>query len=307
MAGPIPKPIRCRRSGTRSKSSANGPICGRGRTRSARSPACATASAASIHDFFQEEGFLYIHTPIITASDCEGAGAMFRVTTLDPAKPPRTENGEVDYAQDFFRPAGVSHRARPARRRNLRLGARQDLHVRPDVSRGELQHLAAPGRVLDGRAGDGVLRPDRQHGAGRAFLKRIFSDVLDALRRGHGVLQRAHRQDGRRDAARTSSTATSAGCRYTEAVEILESVRQEVRVSRRVGQRPASRARALPHRRAIQRAGDPLRLPAAIKPFYMRVNDDGKTVRAMDVLVPGSARSSAAASAKSGSTCSKRA
>ena len=60
----------------------------------------------SIHDFFQEEGFLYLHTPIITASDCEGAGEMFRVSTLDPAKPPRNDKGEVDYAQDFFqRPA----------------------------------------------------------------------------------------------------------------------------------------------------------------------------------------------------------
>jgi len=55
----------------------------------------------SIHDFFQEEGFYYIHTPIITASDCEGAGQMFRVTTLDPANPPRVDE-EVDYAQYFF-------------------------------------------------------------------------------------------------------------------------------------------------------------------------------------------------------------
>src|SRR5262249_14202980 len=59
----------------------------------------------SIHDFFQEQGFLYIHPPIITASDCEGAGAMFRVTTIDPAKAPLA-NGQVDYSKDFFsRPA----------------------------------------------------------------------------------------------------------------------------------------------------------------------------------------------------------
>ena len=59
----------------------------------------------SIHRFFQQRGFLYVHTPIITASDCEGAGAMFRVSTIDPDKPPKTA-GKVDYAQDFFgRPA----------------------------------------------------------------------------------------------------------------------------------------------------------------------------------------------------------
>src|SRR6266404_4556557 len=56
----------------------------------------------SIHDFFQERGFLYIHTPIITASDCEGAGALFRVTTIDPDKAPRAETGGVDYTKDFF-------------------------------------------------------------------------------------------------------------------------------------------------------------------------------------------------------------
>src|SRR5580704_4195517 len=56
----------------------------------------------SIHNFFQERGFLYIHTPIITASECEGAGAMFRVTTIDVDKPPRTETGGVDYTKDFF-------------------------------------------------------------------------------------------------------------------------------------------------------------------------------------------------------------
>ena len=56
----------------------------------------------SIHDFYQDRGFLYVHTPIITASDCEGAGEMFRVSTLDPANAPRNDEGGVDYTQDFF-------------------------------------------------------------------------------------------------------------------------------------------------------------------------------------------------------------
>ncbi|HBF33966.1 TPA: asparagine--tRNA ligase, partial [Candidatus Sumerlaeota bacterium] len=58
--------------------------------------------AYATHRFFQERGFMYLHSPIITASDCEGAGAMFQVTTLDPANPPRNENDQVDYQQDFF-------------------------------------------------------------------------------------------------------------------------------------------------------------------------------------------------------------
>ena len=61
-----------------------------------------SAAAFAIHRFFQERGFVYAHTPLITGSDCEGAGEMFRVTTLDPENPPRTEDGQVDYKQDFF-------------------------------------------------------------------------------------------------------------------------------------------------------------------------------------------------------------
>ncbi len=58
--------------------------------------------AFAIHQFFQERGFVYVHTPIITGSDCEGAGELFRITTIDADKPPRREDGSIDYAQDFF-------------------------------------------------------------------------------------------------------------------------------------------------------------------------------------------------------------
>src|SRR5699024_10339937 len=61
-----------------------------------------SVAAMAIHEFFQERGFVYVHTPLITASDCEGAGEMFEVTTLDMANPPRNEDGSVDYSQDFF-------------------------------------------------------------------------------------------------------------------------------------------------------------------------------------------------------------
>jgi asparaginyl-tRNA synthetase len=61
-----------------------------------------SALAQGVHQFFQDRGFVYVHTPIITGSDAEGAGEMFRVTTLDVADPPRTPEGKVDYHQDFF-------------------------------------------------------------------------------------------------------------------------------------------------------------------------------------------------------------
>ncbi|MDQ9766411.1 amino acid--tRNA ligase-related protein, partial [Acinetobacter baumannii] len=61
-----------------------------------------SVAAFAIHKFFNERGFVYVHTPIITGSDCEGAGEMFHITTLDMDNPPRTEDGKVDYSQDFF-------------------------------------------------------------------------------------------------------------------------------------------------------------------------------------------------------------
>ena len=68
-----------------------------------------SVAAFAIHEFFQNRGFVYVHTPIITASDCEGAGEMFRVTTLDPQNPPLTEDGQVDFSQDFFgKPANLT-------------------------------------------------------------------------------------------------------------------------------------------------------------------------------------------------------
>ena len=75
-----------------------------------------SVAAHAIHCFFQDRGFVYVHTPIITASDCEGAGEMFRVTTLDLENPPRTEDGKVDYSQDFFGKPRQPDRLRPAQR-----------------------------------------------------------------------------------------------------------------------------------------------------------------------------------------------
>ena len=116
------------------------------------------ALSFAIHRFFQERGFLYIHTPIITGSDAEGAGEMFGVTTLDLLNLPRTPSGEIDRSQDFFRSAGLSDGQRSARSRDLRPGLLQRVYLWADVSSRELQHPPPPGRILDGRTRDCVLR-----------------------------------------------------------------------------------------------------------------------------------------------------
>ena len=126
-----------------------------------------SVAAYAIHKFFQERGFVYVHTPIITASDCEGAGEMFRVTTLDLENVPRTEDGTVDYTQDFFgKPANLTVSGQ-LQGGELRHGLRRCLHLRPHLPRGELQHPAPRRRVLDDRAGDRLRRPEGRHGPGR--------------------------------------------------------------------------------------------------------------------------------------------
>ena len=113
-------------------------------------------------------------------------------------------------------------------------GAGQDLHLRPDLPRRELEHVAAPGRVLDGRAGDGLLRPADNMDLAERLSEAHLPRRARTLPRRHAVLQRADRQDGDRHAASTSSTATSSACLHRSDRDPGE-VRREVRVSRSPG------------------------------------------------------------------------
>ena len=114
--------------------------------------------AHSIHQFFHTHGFYWVNTPIITSSDAEGAGEMFRVSTLDQMNLPRDAAGKDRLHAGLLRPRDVSHGVGAAQRRGLLPRAIEGLHVRSDVPRGELEHEPAPGRVLDDRAGDRLCR-----------------------------------------------------------------------------------------------------------------------------------------------------
>lgn len=240
----------------------------------------------SIHDFFQEEGFLYLHTPIITASDCEGAGAMFRVSTIDPEKPPRTEQGEVDYQQDFFgRPAYLTVSGQLEG--EIYATALGKIYTFGPTFRAEnsntTRHLAEFW-MIEPEAAFFEL-PDNMALAER-FLKRICRDVLadcgedlqlfadhvdkTVLERLHNVVEHDFRR-----------------LSYTEAVELLKDSGKSFEFPIAWGSDLQAE-----HERYLteEKFREPVILydyPATIKPFYMRVNDDGRTVRAMDVLVPG--------------------
>ena len=115
-------------------------------------------TAYAIHKFFQERGFVYVHTPLITGSDCEGAGEMFQVTTLDLNNVPRKEDGTVDYSKDFFKQGDEPDSQRPAQRRDLCPGFPEYLYLRPHIPGRELQHYKACGGVLDDRSRRWLLR-----------------------------------------------------------------------------------------------------------------------------------------------------
>lgn len=238
----------------------------------------------SIHAFFQEQGFLYIHTPIITASDCEGAGEMFKVTTLDLANPPKAE-GKIDYSKDFFhRPAYLTVSGQL--QGEIFACALGKIYTFGPTFRAEnsntSRHLAEFWMVEPEMA---FYELTDNMDLAEAFLKRIFHDVLEQEAED---LQFFNARIDDTVIATLEAIVASQFVRlsYTEAVEQLEKSGQPFEF-------PVSWGRDLQaeHERYLteQVFRCPVILydyPRTIKPFYMRVNDDGKTVRAMDILVP---------------------
>ena len=242
------------------------------------------AMAYGIHRFYQERGFQYIQTPMITASDAEGAGSMFRVTTLDLQDPPRRD-GAVDAAEDFFgRPTYLTVSGQLEA--EIFALALSDVYTFGPTFRAEnsntSRHLAEFWMVepevafcdLDGLAD---LAED--------FLKYIFSYALDTCPEEIEFFNQWYDK---------STIATLEGIinssferlTYTEAVELLKSSGETFDFPVEWGLDLQSE-----HERYLteKRVGKPVVVtdyPKDIKAFYMRVNDDGKTVRAMDVLVP---------------------
>ncbi len=239
----------------------------------------------SIHNFFQEEGFLYIHAPIITASDCEGAGEMFKVSTLDLAKVPKTPTGAVDYAQDFFdRPAFLTVSGQlQAEIFACSLGK---VYTFGPTFRAEnsntSRHLAEFWMIEPEMAFFELV--DNMALAER-FLKRIFRDVLAQCPED---LEFFRERIDKTVIETLEAIVASDFVRlsYTEAIDILKASGQAFEFPVEWGHDLQAE-----HERYLteQKFKKPVILydyPKTIKAFYMRLNDDDRTVRAMDVLVP---------------------
>ncbi len=242
----------------------------------------------SIHQFFHERGFYYIHTPIITASDCEGAGALFRVSTIDPDAPPKDDKGKVDYTKDFFgKPAYLTVSGQlQGEAFACALGK---IYTFGPTFRAENsntpRHLAEFWMVEPEMAFHELI--DNMDLA-EAFLKRIISDALKyCMEDLKFFAERLDNNKGLFDKLNNVLNNPFKRVSYTEGVDILLK-------SGKTWEFPVAWGTDLQseHERylAEQHFKCPVILydyPRTLKPFYMKVNDDGKTVRAMDVLVPG--------------------
>ena len=260
-----------------------------------------SVAAAAIHRFFQERGFVYVNTPIITTSDCEGAGEMFRVTTFDPATAPRvTEEqaaasngeltaGEVDWSQDFFgKPASLTVSGQ-LNAENFAM-AFGDVYTFGPTFRAENSNTtrhAAEFWMIEPEIAFADLEDDMN--LAEDMLKYVIRDVQARCADELNMLNKFVDKDL---IERLEHVASSDFARvtYTEAIEILE---QAVAAGQKFDY-PVNWGIDLQteHERFLteqhfKRPTFVTDYPAEIKAFYMRLNDDGKTVAAADCLVPG--------------------
>ena len=242
--------------------------------------------AFATHEFFQSRGFLYIHTPIITASDCEGAGELFRVSTLDPDKSPKTKEGKVDFSQDFFqKPAYLTVSGQL--NAEIYAMAHSDVYTFGPTFRAEnsntTRHLAEFW-MIEPEMAFATLKEDMELAESylkftiKALLERNLEDVefFDKMI-SPGLLNMLE------NVVKTPFEHLT----YTKAIEILEKVDKKWEYPVKWGidlQTEHERYLTEEHFKKPVILTD---YPKEIKAFYMRQNDDGKTVAAMDVLVPG--------------------
>lgn len=243
-------------------------------------------AAAAIHQFFQERGFVYVHTPLITGSDCEGAGEMFQVTTLDPANPPRTPDGAVDYSQDFFGKAtnltvsgqlngetyamafkkiytfGPTFRAENS---NTTRHAAEFWMIEPEIAFADLKD--------DMVLAEGMLKYIIRYVMEQAPEEMaFFNNFVDK-----GLLERLnhvlHSDFGH--------------VTYTEAIRLLEEHNDEFDFKVSWGCDLQTEHERYLTEQIFKRPVFVTDYPKEIKAFYMKLNEDDKTVAAMDCLVPG--------------------
>ena len=242
--------------------------------------------AAAIHEFFQDRGFVYVHTPILTNADCEGRGEMFQVTTLDLENLPRTEDGKVDYSQDFFKKPVHLSGSGQLYGEAFALAFR-DIYTFGPTFRAEYSFTARHASefwMIEPEMAFCDLEGDMD--VAEAMVKYIIQTVLD---RCPAEMEFFNKFVDKGLLERLDNVLNNEFKRltYTEAIEILKNSGEQFEYPVEWGVDLQSE-----HERYITEKvfGKPVFLtdyPKEIKSFYMRQNDDGRTVAAADLLVPG--------------------
>lgn len=245
-----------------------------------------SAAAFAIHEFFQSRGFVYVHTPIITASDCEGAGEMFRVTTLDPENPPRTEDGQIDYSQDFFgKPANLTVSGQ-LNAENFAM-AFGDVYTFGPTFRAEnsnTQRHAAEFWMIEPEMAFTDLKGDMD--VAEAMIKFVIRRTMERCPDEMDFFN-SFVDKGLKERLEHVAAADFGRVTYTEAVEILKEHNDQFAYKVEWGTDLQTEHERYLTEQVFKKPVFVTDYPKEIKAFYMRMNDDGKTVAAADCLVPG--------------------
>lgn len=243
-------------------------------------------TAYALHKFFQERGFVYVHTPIITGSDCEGAGEMFRVTTMDMENIPRTGEGAVDYSQDFF---GKETSLTVSGQLNGETYAQafKNIYTFGPTFRAENSNTtrhAAEFWMLEPEMAFADLEDDMD--LAEAMLKYVINYVMEQAPEEMRFFN-AFVDKGLLDRLNNVATSDFARITYTEAVSVLEKNNDKFEYKVSWGTDLQTEHERYLTEEVFKRPVFVTDYPKDIKAFYMKQNDDGRTVAAVDCLVPG--------------------
>lgn len=242
--------------------------------------------AYAIHQFFQERGFVYVHTPLITGSDCEGAGEMFRVTTLDMEKLPRTPEGKVDYSKDFFKKE-TSLTVSGQLNGETYAQAFRNIYTFGPTFRAENSNTtrhAAEFWMIEPEMAFADL--DDNMALAESMLKYIIQYVLENAPEEMAFFN-SFIDKGLLDRLKHVLNSEFGHVTYTEAIEILEKVNDKFEYKVFWGCDLQTEHERYLTEQIYKRPVFVTDYPKEIKAFYMKLNEDGKTVAAVDCLVPG--------------------
>ena len=245
-----------------------------------------SVAAYAIHTFFQNRGFVYVHTPIITASDCEGAGEMFRVTTLDLENVPKNPDGTVDYSQDFFGKSANLTVSGQLNAENFAM-AFGDVYTFGPTFRAEKSNTtrhAAEFWMIEPEMAFCDLKGDMD--VAEAMIKFIITTVLEQCPDEINFFN-SFVDKGLKERLEHVASSDFGRVSYTEAVEILKKNNDKFDYKVDWGSDLQTEHERYLTEQVYKKPVFVTDYPKDIKAFYMRLNDDGRTVAAADCLVPG--------------------